>query len=445
MRWLLLKDLQILRRSPLLVALLIVYPIVVAVLVGLALSRGPDKPRVAFVNEVPAGQGTITLGGERIDLAHFASRFFKTVDAIHVDSRAAAVDRVRSGDALAAVVVPSDIVDRLQSGVLQAEVEVIYNGDAVKQSFVQSTIEADLARANAALSDRLRALALSDLALLERGGKLQTPIGGFDLLGLRAAQRIVRDSLRQTPPSSPARAGLQRVDRFASLALAGLGFARQGLETVSRPIAAKRTLIDGRRTPLDTFAVVVAVTLSLMFVAILLAAGMLALEREEHAFGRLVRGLVSREGLLAEKTLLGAACALPVGFLMLAGTGAFVGLHWGGVGRWLIALAAGGLAFAALGVAIGAVAREVRAASLLALLLALPLAFLSLVPSGAVASGVYDVVRVVSALFPFRPALQALDAAVNGASPGLGESVLHLLVLSVAFAVIARLALRRFA
>ena len=44
MRWLFLKDLQILRRSPLLVALLVIYPIVIAVLFGLALSGGPDKP-----------------------------------------------------------------------------------------------------------------------------------------------------------------------------------------------------------------------------------------------------------------------------------------------------------------------------------------------------------------------------------------------------------------
>lgn len=44
MRWLLLKDLRILRRSPLLVALLVLYPIVIAVLIGFALSRGPDKP-----------------------------------------------------------------------------------------------------------------------------------------------------------------------------------------------------------------------------------------------------------------------------------------------------------------------------------------------------------------------------------------------------------------
>ena len=46
-----------------------------------------------------------------------------------------------------------------------------------------------------------------------------------------------------------------------------------------------------------------------MFVTVLLAAGMLALEREEHAFGRLVRGLVSRLGLLVEKIGLAALCA----------------------------------------------------------------------------------------------------------------------------------------
>ena len=38
MKWLLLKDLQILRRSPLQLALLIIYPVAVALLVGFALS-----------------------------------------------------------------------------------------------------------------------------------------------------------------------------------------------------------------------------------------------------------------------------------------------------------------------------------------------------------------------------------------------------------------------
>jgi len=67
MRWLLIKDLKILKRSPLLVALLVIYPIVISVLIGLALSKGPDKPRVAFVNEVPPAANVIQLGSEKID------------------------------------------------------------------------------------------------------------------------------------------------------------------------------------------------------------------------------------------------------------------------------------------------------------------------------------------------------------------------------------------
>ena len=65
MRWLFIKDLQILRRSPLVTTLLVVYPAVIAVLIGFALSRGPETPRVAFLNEVPQGQPLVLAGGTR--------------------------------------------------------------------------------------------------------------------------------------------------------------------------------------------------------------------------------------------------------------------------------------------------------------------------------------------------------------------------------------------
>ncbi len=101
------------------------------------------------------------------------------------------------------------------------------------------------------------------------------------------------------------------------------------------------------------------------------------------------------------------------------------------------------LAFAALGVAIGGLAREVRAASLLAFMLALPIAALALVPSGAVGGTLYDVIRIVSGAFPFKPALNALDAALSGGE--LLVPLLHLAALTVGFTLLARLALRRFA
>ena len=52
--------------------------------------------------------------------------------------------------------------------------------------------------------------------------------------------------------------------------------------------------------------------------------------------------------------------------------------------------------------AIGSLAREVRAASLLALMLALPLAFLALVPSGGVSPLLYDIIRVISRGLPVQ-------------------------------------------
>jgi ABC-2 type transport system permease protein len=127
---------------------------------------------------------------------------------------------------------------------------------------------------------------------------------------------------------------------------------------------------------------------------------------------------------------------------MLGGLALFVGLDWGRAPLWVAALALGALAFGAMGVALGGLAREVRAASLLALMLALPVAFLALVPSGAVAPALYDVIRVISGLFPFKPSLDALDAAISGGA--LALPLLHLAALTVGFGVLGRLALERF-
>jgi ABC-2 type transport system permease protein len=443
-RWLLIKDLQILRRSKLLVALLVLYPVAVALLIGLALSKGPDKPKVAFLNEVPVGQTVTNVGGKEVDFADYAKQFFDAIDPVIVHSRQEARDKVDDGDALAALIIPANTVDRLNGGLGQAQVEVIYNGDAVKQSFVQSTIDAELARANAKLSETIRDVALQDLRVLQDGGPITTPLGTQSLLGLRRAKALVQQAMTQLPENHPARPGLQQVDNFANQALIGLEFATPALKAVSRPITVKRTLLEGSRTPLDDFAVALAIAVSLLFVAVLLASGVLALEREEQAYGRLVR-VVSPSLLLLEKIILAAACAALVGLVMVCGIGAFTGVDWSRAGQWVIAAAAGALGCSALGVAIGAVAREVRAASLLGLMLALPLAFLALVPSGAVATGLYDVIRVINAAFPFKPTLDALDAAINGASPGLLGPALHLVGLTAAYGVLARLALRRFA
>jgi ABC-2 family transporter protein len=448
MRWLLAKDLLILRRSRLLVALLVVYPVAVALLIGFAISRSPSKPRVAIVDETPPGE-TFTLGDTRVGLAEYTDRLFSQVQVVRVSTRAAAAAKVASGDVLAAIVIPPDIVSKISSGVNQAHIEVIYNGDALKQSFVRSTIDSTLAQANLALSDQIKSVAVHDIDLLLAGGQLGVLGSSQNIIGLSHIAPSLSAVARHQPPGAD-RSTLLRVAGFAAFAARNLGIAKNVLTTVSQPIAVDSMLLRGKRTPLDTYAVVVAVSISLMFICVLLAAGGIALEREEHALARLIRappgrggGLVSREALLWEKALLASGCAFVVAFAMLFGVSAFVALDLSRVGMWVAALGFGALGFAALGTAIGALAREVRAASLLAFLLSLPLAFLALVPSGSVASGLYDVIGAVSFVFPYKAALQALDTAVNGASPGIAVSIAHLLGVALLFGALARLGLRR--
>jgi ABC-type multidrug transport system permease subunit len=444
MRWLLLKDLRILRRSPLLVALLVLYPIVIAVLIGFAISRGPDKPEVAVYNALPASAGRIELGGQRIDLTREGQRLFDAIDPVPVDSREEAVQKVRDGDVLAALIIPEDLSEDLQSTLTPGTVEVVYNADdPAKKEFVENTINSQVQAANAALTKRVAAEALRLLDLISDGG-VYTFLGqDIDVLGLKRAEQILRDARTKLPDAS-GRKQLDEAIAFAGLARENLGFSDDVLAVVGEPIRVKTRVLEGGDTSLSSFAVALAVTVSLMFITMLLAAGMLALEREENAFSRLVRGLVSRTGLLVEKAGLAAVCSAATCLLMLAGLGLFVELDWSRAPLWLPALAAGAIAFAALGLAIGALTREVRAASLLAFMLSLPLAFLALVPSGAVAPALYDLTRAISAVFPFKPTLDAMDAALNDAGAIAGP-LLHLLALALAFGVVGRLALRRFA
>ena len=98
MRWLLLKDLQILKRSPLLTALLVIYPIVLAVLIGFAVSRGPEKPKIAFLNEIQAEEG-LELGGEGgFSQEEAFDELCRRVDCVNASDRQEALDMVEDGE-----------------------------------------------------------------------------------------------------------------------------------------------------------------------------------------------------------------------------------------------------------------------------------------------------------------------------------------------------------
>ena len=237
---------------------------------------------------------------------------------------------MRDGEALAALVIPADAADRLQAMLSLAggeppTVEVFYNAeDPVKRRYVESTIRSRLAEADAALSDAVLAQSAKYIDLVVKGGKLSFPlVGEVEILGLRNARTLIDTSLRGLPEDAPERPALQQVSRFARLAADNLDLSRPILSAIGQPVRVKQTVVEGSKTPLDQFAVSVAATLSLMLVTVLLAAALLALEREEGVYARL-RRLVSANTLLLEKIVLAAAAALVVTLLQLAVIRVFV-------------------------------------------------------------------------------------------------------------------------
>jgi len=447
MRWLLLKDLQILRRSPLQLTLLVLYPIVIALLVGFAMTRDQEQTTVALYNAMPAGE-SLGFGGEEIDGDEIRDQLCGRVECVEADGVDDARHMVESGEATAAVILPEDTADRIRSlASLNPEppvIEVIVNGsDTVENQVTDDRIEAMLSEANLLLAKRLSEAANEYLDLILKGGQFDILGREVEVVGLQKSERILK-KLEPKLPAGVDRKELARAARFAQLATDNLDLAGPLLTAITQPIKAEKTVVGDEAPSLDTFAIGVTTSFALMFVTVLLVAGSLALEKEENAFTRLTAGLVSRATILVAKIGLGTVVGTAVALILLVGLGLFVGIEWGRAPYWLAGLVFGAAAFSAAGAALGAAAREVRAATLAAVMICLPVALLSLIPDDAVGPAIETTIDLVSAVFPFRPALDVITGGLELSGSSVWLPLVHLGILTVAYGALARLALRRF-
>lgn len=434
------KDLRLLRRTPSIVILLALYPALVAALVGLAVGRPPTKPRVAIVNQVPENQRTLHIGGKDFNLNKLIRALYDNVDGYDVATPAQALQDVKSGDAVAAVVIPADIVEQLESSESQGAITAIYDSsDPTRRAYVENTIKGLLVDTNLELTHRFTNVALDYIDIIVNGGKISFGDEQREITGLANGDELIKKVLPYTPADQ--RPQLEQFAELSAGAKRGANFAKSLLRRVGQPIKLKAEPV-GTNSSLSSLAVAVAVAVSAMFVALLLGAGMLAYETEDQMLTRLLRGLAPRSTIVIEKTLLAGICALVVGSVMVVAFGFFVDIRWERVWAWWPAIALAAVAFGAAGVMIGAASGDVRAASLASFMIGLPLTAAALVPKGAVDASLYAVLQVINALFPFKPALDLVRA---GLSPGYGALVpgLHLALLVAVYCLIAAAAIRR--
>ena len=430
------KDLLTLRRSPALLGVLLAYPLVIALVIGLAAGYANTKPRVALVDRdgLPP---RIVVAGQTFDVNRTIAEVARNVRLVRLDADDAR-RQLRSGRLVAVITVPPGFLATLQGLVRSPHLSLETTTGGVAPR-VRQQMQALVYALNLRLQRAFIAADLQYVDLLLHGGRGTILGTEFDVLGLEQAARLLREFPREPR--------LDRIREFVEDATLALDLTDDAIRATATPIRLREIEQRGRTWSLSAQVQSYGLALTISFLALLLAAGALAAERDENVLGRLIRGPVSLGQLVGAKIALAAAVALGLGTAVALGFGAVVeiggvtgGQPWERLPLLALGLALSGAVLGAIGALVGALAREARTASLAALLVALPIVFLGLVPREIVPPAGW-----LSDAFPFAHSVRFFGAALFDASPweALARETLWLLGLGAVFAGMARMAARR--
>ncbi|HTI32671.1 MAG TPA: ABC transporter permease [Miltoncostaea sp.] len=434
------KDALLLRRSPALLLVLVVYPILVALLVAVALQSDERRPDVAVVNLDTSGR-TVSVAGNRLSVDDYVNRLAEDVDVRRLDP-AAAKDALDAGRVSAVLTIPEGFIADLQSGVRQPSLELATSRRSpIEADAIKRRLEAAVYRLNQRLATGYVQQVLQLVDLVTNGGEIGIFGRTGDALGLKRSRTLVTGLQARLRAQGDAKTAgeLGPLVNFIDETQRNLDLAKPAANAIRAPIVLKVTEGAPGREPLSAFGFAGALLVSLGLAGTLLAAAAMSSEREDGALVRLRRGLVSAGGLVGEKMAFTATACLVIGLALLGGVALATDLAVGRWGLWLAVLLLAGLAFGAFGVLIGALARETRSALLIALMVALPLMVLGLVPGSGVAHAVSEIV-------PFGPAFDAFQTLLVEPSIDAGSLLLTLGQLALIGAVLgaaAAVAVRR--
>jgi ABC-type transport system involved in cytochrome c biogenesis permease component len=434
------KDLRLLSRTPAVLLILVVFPLLVALLVALALQSDSRRPDVALVNLDTSGR-TVQVGDRRLSVEDYVQRLSQDVNVRRLDA-AAAADALDAGRVSAVLTIPAGFISDLQSGVRQPVLRLdASRRSPIEAQAIQRSLESAVYRLNQRLAVGYVDQVLKLVDLVVNGGKLGFFGRSGDALGLRRSRVLVTDLQGHLRAAGrPREAGeLGPLINFIDETQRNLDLAKPAANAIRAPIELTVAAAPSGREPLSAFGFAGALLVSLGLAGVLLGAAAMSAEREDHALVRLGRGLVSAPALVAEKMVFTAASCLVIGLALLGGVALFTDLAVGRWALWLVALTLAGLAFGAFGVLAGALARETRTALLVALMLALPLLALGLIPGSGVA-------HAIAQLVPFGPAFDAFQTLLVEPTVKAGDlslTLAHLTLLALVFGAAAALTVRR--
>jgi hypothetical protein len=432
------KDLLVLRRSPALLGVLIAYPLVIALLIGLTAAYANAKPRVALV-DLDGIPPTVTVAGKSFDVHGLINQVAKNVDLVRM-SEGQAASQLAAGRISAVITVPPGFIADLKGLVISPHLTLATGTGGITPR-VRQQMQALVYNLNLHLQKAFIQADVEYVRLLLHGGKGRVLGHSFSIIGLDGAARL----LGRLPRSPEA----VKIADFVHDARLALALTDNAIKATATPIVLDEAKGHGRTSALSAQVQAYGLAITVSFLGLLLAAGSLAAERDENAIGRLVRGLVGLGQLVAAKVALAVTIAVGLGLAILLGFGIAVeagnvtgGQPWQRLPLVLLGVALAGAAVGAVGALIGALARESRTASLVGILVVLPVVFLGLVPREIVPAAGW-----ISDAFPFVHAVRFFASALYDGSPWgvVGREAAWLIGLGAAFGALARLSVRRLA
>jgi ABC-2 type transport system permease protein len=431
------KDLRTLLRTPVLLVVLLAYPVMIALLLGLVAGYANAKPRVALVDEdgLPAH---IVVGRHDFNVAATIEEVSHNVTLVRLDPDEAR-RQLADGKIVAVLTVPPGFVATLQQMVKSPTLEVAITRGGTSGR-VRQQVQALVYTLNQKLQRAYIDANLEYVKLLLHGGDGSFLGQSFNVIGLDGTKRVL-DTLPQTERVKE----IQRFVHDARLALAQTG---EALHATAAPIRLVDEPQRGRTASLSAQVQSYALGLTITFLALVLAAGALAGERDENVLGRLARGLVPPGRLVAAKVALAGIVATVLGLGVAFAFAAVIvigdapgGEPWSRLPLLAVALALTGAALGAVGALVGALSREARTASLVAVLLVLPIVFLGLIPPEIFAAAGW-----VSDALPFAHGVRLFSATLYDLHPwgAVARESAWLVALGVIFSLLARRAVRPF-
>jgi len=427
------KDLVSLRRAPLVVILLALYPLLIAGLVGTVAGYANARPRIAVVDldHIPA---KTTVAGHTYQIKNLINEVAKNVRVSWM-SKAQAAQALRTGEVVGVITIPPGFINDLKSVSNSPQVEFETSQGGISSRVTQQ-MQALVYSLNRKLQEAYLKDAIGYISIIRNGGTADFFGSDFKVLGIEKARALLAAE-KNNPRAT-------EVIRFLDTAEGALRASEVSARAVAQPIRLATATRSGRGWLLSAQMQAYALALTVSILALALGAAVTASERDENVACLLGRGLISRFSLLAAKIALATIISLAVGTVILLAFGAIVeiggiagGQPWQRIPLVLLGVTLFGAALGAIGTLIGALAREGRSATLGALLVALPIVLLGLIPREIAPPAGF-----VSDIFPFSHGERFFSSALYDLHPWatVGPEALWMLGLLVLWGAVARLA-----